>query len=343
MTMTKKSKRTDVHCPSKILPANYTLVLSYSLPTSSEGVAMPAFGLNCEIDLAVRDAKTGDMIEAGKHHEGGRCCMLGLNTISKVKWAERGGLGKCTVCGARFTYGDVWVHSETQEHIHLGHICAAKHELLADRSEFEIARGRMERATMTQVQRSLNNEEREAFLDANPGLREAFKLGAEQAEILANDPKGLPFRVATLVDLKEKFTTYRKLSEKQVAFALKLAEEIRNPKALPPTEKQVPAPEGKRLTVQGTIVSLKSYESAFGEQTRMTVKVQTPKGIWLAWGSYPKALWDVWTEGRPDQTKQAGKGDVVSFVADLKQGREPHFALFKRPTQAKLVKKGEVK
>lgn len=64
----------------------------------------------------------------------------------------------------------------------------------------------------------------------------------------------------------------------------------------------------------------------------MTVKITTPDGVWLAWGTVPSNLTG------PDGTYQSLRGLEVEFQAALKAGREPHFALFSRPTKAVLVK-----
>jgi hypothetical protein len=297
--------RTDAHRPSVIVPADYAHVLSYDLPTQ-----MPGVGVNCERDRAVCrfDETTGRivLVSPGRHDADGRCCLTGLSTIAHVRFAETGGTGQCSTCGAHFLYGDVWVHVPTGEHIHLGHQCADKYALLVDRSAYQLALGRRQAAAAAQLQRVANWEARTAFLAAHPGLAEDL----QQAHPI-------------LRDLSAKLTQYHSLSDKQIAFAATLAAEVRNPA---PAEQHVAAPTGT-VTVRGTVVSVKVHEGAYGTSLKMTVKVQTPAGSWLAWGTVPTSL-------------DVAKGATVQFVATLQAGNDPHFAFFKRPRQAVVL--GEV-
>jgi hypothetical protein len=268
---------------------------------------MPGFGVDCIRDRAVYrfEEATGRvvLVSPGQHSADGRCCLMGLRTIAQVRFAETGGTGQCSTCGAHFLYGDVWVHVPTGEHIHLGHQCADKYSLLVDRSAYQLALGRRQAAAAAQLQRVANWEARTAFLAAHPGLAEDLQ---QQHPILR--------------DLSAKLTQYRSLSDKQVAFAAKLAAEVRNPA---PAEQHVAAPTGT-VTVRGTVVSVKVHEGAYGTTLKMTVKVQTPAGSWLAWGTVPTSL---------DVTK----GATVQFVATLQAGNDPHFVFFKRPRQAVVV------
>jgi len=126
-------------------------------------------------------------------------------------------------------------------------------------------------------------------------------------------------------DLKDRFERWGELSTKQVALAIKIASEPPRP-----AEANVPAPvSDKRLTIEGDVVSTKIYESDFGEQLRMVVKVTTPQGVWLCFGSVPSV---------PSGCVE--RGDRVRFDAKLQAGRDAHFAFFKRPTKATLLAKG---
>ena len=64
----------------------------------------------------------------------------------------------------------------------------------------------------------------------------------------------------------------------------------------------------------------------------MTVKVTTPAGTWLCWGTKPSMV-----EGHnPNEGRSRGR--EIEFTATLKKGREAHFALFSRPTNAKCCR-----
>lgn len=163
------------------------------------------------------------------------------------------------------------------------------------------------------------------FLSTHPGLEEALRVGH-----------------STLHDMACKLARYGSLSDKQVAFALKLAKE-----ASGPAEVHVVAPTG-RVVVRGLIVSIKSKQTDFGPVLKMTVKVTTPEGSWLAWSSVPDSLalgagWQTVNEdGSPceqsaDYVPRASVGDEVEFTATLSTSDTPHFAFAKRPTKARLV------
>lgn len=293
--------RTDPHRPGAIIPAHYEHVLSFNLATTQDGWPVPSYGINCELDGHHEvDGKTVNW----SHSPDGGCCVIGC----KQKRARHGGPGRCDICGASYIYGDLWLHTPTQEVIFLGHDCARKYAMLADRSEWEIAHGRLRRAAATQLLKAQKLEARAAFLTKHPGLEEALAMDHE-----------------ILRDLKSKLIEYTDLSDKQVALAFRLASETKNPR---PEDKHVPAPTGKQI-FRGTVISVKGYESDFGTVTRMTVKVTTPDGTWLAWGTAPAALMG--------HDHGPLKGCEVEVTATLSPGNDPHFAIMKRP-RGKLIK-----
>lgn len=309
------SARKDSHRVGAIVPEDYDIVLSYSLATTEGGWPVPSFRVNCELDCHLEK----DSVEKTKspHSPDGKCCIIGLLHIAKVDFAEHGGIGKCTVCGARFGSGDVWVHRTTGEHIHLGYTCADKYGFLAERGDFDAARGSMVRATAAQRIAESNRKEREDFLAAHPGLAEDLTVKHHIVEYIA-----------------DKFHTYRSLSAPQIKLVQKLANEVRNP---PPEEKHVPAPTGKVL-VRGKVVSLKSVEGFRGDTAwKMTVKVETPEGSWLAWGTCPEVLVMAGAANCPGDARKGLRGANVEFSATLKQGNDDYFAIYSRPTKAKVI------
>lgn len=273
--------RTDIHRPSVFVPGNYTYILSYALPSVMDGYPVPSYN----VDTVVR--------------------LQNENTF-----AATGHLGKCSVCGAAYIYGDVWQHVPTQEFIHIGHDCADKYALMADRSEYELSLNRLREATAREISRKVNAEERKAFLDSHPGLEEALTTDHH-----------------IIRDIASRFTQFRTLSDKQVALVLKISNEAKNPQ---PTETHIDAPTGK-VTFTGVVVSAKTMEGMYGVSYKMTVKVTTPAGVWLAWGTIPAAMLEsvpVTEGGR----LQALKGATVEVRATLKQGNDKHFAITNRPT-----------
>ena len=311
--MAKRTARTDPHRPGVIMPSQYSYVLSYNCATSDGGWPIPSFGINCELDRRVilKDQETGkETIINGKHDADGECCQCGLLGAGKT---VRSGPGKCTVCGASFVYGDIWKHEPTGEYIHLGHDCADKYQLLADRSEWEMADAKARRTAIAMATRASNEGRMLRFCEKHEGLLEVLSV---EHEILA--------------DIKRKLREYGSLSDKQIAFARRLAHEVQHPEAKV-VEVNVPAPTGK-VTFRGIVVSRKLQETNFGQTPRIAVKVTTPEGTWLAWGTEPAAL--------SDATYLHGgtKGCEVELTATLQPGKDPHFAIMKRPRGKALVR-----
>lgn len=296
--------RTDIHRKGAIIPAHYSYVFSYNLNTTDGGWPVPSYGVNCDLDGRTEhkgpDGKT--VFVNGKHSEDGDCCIVAM--VARRAFSPHGGTGKCTACGAAFIYGDVWRHDATGEHIHLGQDCAFKYGMMADRSEHELVVERLKATAASMRRREDNRVRREAFLAKHAGLKEALEFDHDITR-----------------DLARNFANYD-LSDKQVALAFKLAGEVRAAKV---EEIHVPAPvAGGRQMIEGTVVSVKLYEGSFGDTLKMTVKVTTPGGTWLCWGTVPGSI-------------SPNRGDVVRFKATLAAGREAHFALFTRPANAVIV------
>ena len=302
------TRRTDPHRKGAIIPADYEHALSYNLATTMDNWPIPSFGINCELDRRQTD-ETGRVIRNGEHNADGRCCIIGLHKAG-AKWATHGTTGQCTACGARFVYGEVWRHILTGEYIHVGHICGAKYGLVADRTEFDREAGEARRLAAAQYLREQNKAERAEFLADHSGLAEALET---------DHP--------ILTDMAARFRRWRSLTDKQIALAMKIVDEVRNP---PPEEKHCPAPEGKQ-TFNGVVVGSKVQKGYYGTQIKITVKVETPDGNWLAYGTAPAAILDA-------TVNHGGlRGCKVEITATLtRSDRDVHFAFTKRP-RGKLV------
>lgn len=228
-----------------------------------------------------------------------------------------GHIGKCGVCGAHFREGVIWKHEPTGALVHMGHDCSDKLELHQSDPDFVAAVESLKKRRKAVFQASQNAVQRQKLLDANPGLEGA----------LARDHH-------ILQDLNRKFHTYHSLSPKQVALALKISHEMDN-KPVREEEKHVPAPVGRQV-IRGILVSKKSQEGFRGEMvTKITVKVTTPDGVWLCWGSIPGGLY---TEDEAGNRTYAERGTEIEFKGTLVAGREPHFAFFKRPADGCVIK-----
>lgn len=281
------ANRTDIHRKGAVIASDYEYVLSYSLATSQGGWPVPSYRVNCLLDRRTKDHVPTE------HDANGTCCILGMREKGKL-FAKHGNTGKCTICGAAFIYGDVWVHTKTGEHIHVGHDCADKYQMIADRSEFDGLR-----ASFAEV--AIKASEIQHFLDTHEGLADALKGDHN-----------------ILRDLSSKLHQWRYLSDKQVALALKIFSEMNDPNRQ--VETLVPAPTEGRIDISGEIVSVKQTDWG----TRMTIKVKTPAGAWLAWGNVPKGL-------------VPQRGQSVTIRATAEAGREAHFCKYSRP----MLIKGE--
>ena len=260
------------------------------IPTDYEFVLW--YALACEVDGWPQPSINVDRV-------------VELRRDPSVGWAPTGSLGECTVCGAGYNYGEVWGHVPTGEHIHVGHDCADS--MLADRAEWEAWHKQQRDLRASSVLRRKRTEARDAFLAPRPDLFRALKV-----------------EHPVLQDMGHRLYQYGSLSDKQVAYALKLAEEVTHPRV---EEPHVPAPEG-RVDVRGTVVGVKSQESDWGTVLKMTVRIETPEGSWLCWVTVPDALFG----------HSPLRGAEVAFTATLtRSDRDVHFAFGKRPTKARVI------
>lgn len=307
MTTTKRARRTDAHRPGAIVPADYVYVLSYALATTVDGWPVPPVNVDAVIDIT-RDAG------AAGHR-------------------VFGSLGRCGVCGACYKYGDLWRHEPSGEIVHLGHDCADKYELVADRQCFERELDGARVRSAREHVREMRAEQVTSFLAAHEGLAADLECDHDVTR-----------------DLMAKLALYGSLSPAQVALAHKLAADARRRaqwEADRATETLVAAPQGKRQTFTGEIVGAKVLESQYGATLKITVKVTTADGgSWLAWGTCPRAISDAVHEAdEADAWRASGgsnqattgdrlRGRRVTITATLKPGREPHFAVMDRPAGA---------
>lgn len=292
--------RTDIHRPSTVIPSDYECVLSYIIPGSD-----PFERWNTDLAVeAYRKAR-----EAGKR--------------------TFGGLGRCGFCGACFRYGDVWEHIPTGDLINVGHDCATKYELLADRPEFDAKVASLQARRQALKEASRRSRRFIAWCEANPAVASAFEGVCDGA----GDREAVILR-----DLASKCREYGSLSPKQIEFAISLGSRRMSPQPPPkPEEVKVSAPISEsRQTIRGVLVSKKTYKGVYGTSIKGTVKVTTAEGVWLAWGTLPNSLWDYTNHVSPEV------GDTIELTAWLHAGKEPHFVFFKRPTRACILSKAGV-
>lgn len=128
-------------------------------------------------------------------------------------------------------------------------------------------------------------------------------------------------------DIAARYARYGKISDAQKQLVLRLAREV----AERSNEVTVAAPvSDRKVTFTGKVMSVKIHDTRFGSATKMTVKVTTPNGVWLAWGTVPAAILAS-LNGYEDR-HAALRGATVEVTTTLTPGRDAHFALMSRPT-----------
>lgn len=327
----KHAIRTDCHRPGALIPEDYVEVLQFSYP-GADGTP----GDNLEFLAAMR---TGEPQRVRWPGWGPPPPSWEPATIVHEKvpfFRKANGKGGCDCCGANYRFGSVLRHKPTGEHITIGHTCAEKIGILYDVA----GAARMRRAA---ADRSLR---RRKILARWARLTRWARAHRELARLLSLEHPIVKDIRARLVSTGAEWG----LSERQEALIRKLAAKVARP-----AEKLVPAPiVPGRQRVEGTVVSVKTHESAYGDSLKVTVKVETPEGSWLAWGTLPASLeldaetaWrdehapinadGVRPQHRLPSLADLLRGRKVAFDAALKAGRDAHFALFSRPTKAELL------
>lgn len=317
--------RTDIHRFSQINPADYEGVLSFARPT---GYADAGYNWY-EVLASLKNEPVEQTIYGG---DGRALIRIGSRTVKPLPKIAGKFFSQapctCDICGARFTFGDVWQHKATGEVITVGHDCADKFGLLLDRRDLDAYRDAVKAKRLAERRLVSRRDSLRVFAKAHPDLLQAFRCRHH----IVRD-----IRARLIRDAHQHIDAVASLSDKQVELVHRIAKQEAE-KATRPVEKLVAAPvTGKRQVVEGVVVSVKTHDGAYGESTKMTVKVETADGVWLAWGTAPVALLEAGAFGAWGEGQIGLKGKKVRFEAVLKAGKEPHFALFSRPTKPKML------
>jgi hypothetical protein len=287
------AQRTDPHRPGEIIPTDYDYLFSYERPAMQHGYA-------------------------GYFGGWGRGFVEGLRAFNEkaANWFSRRP-GHCDICGARFNHGDVWFHRPTGVHINVGHDCADKYAMLANRSEWE-AWHRVEKdRRAVAIRERKHAAERDKRIADHAGVIGRFNS-------LINHPNASVFARNFSADTRDKLITKGYLpSEKQFALLTKLEGEAEQPP--PPVEVHVPTPTG-RVQFTGVVVGLKVQDGDWGSSLKATVKVSTDGGVWLAWITVPPSVAAI------------ERGDQVTVKATLTHGKDDYFAFGKRPVFVEVTR-----
>jgi len=288
--MTKTKKRTDIHRPSapEFDPQAYELFGVYDLVWGQGHDPV-----NHREEVSLKD----DLEALRKVHS------QGPGVATK----------QCGHCGAHLTYAAILTHVNG-DFIFVGHDCLENRFKSLTAEEFKKLR---EAARL--------NRERASRQDRIDALAKSESV----ARLLREGADGDYFLTSLLTQIQ----SHGHLSERQLA-ALDRAWAGKDRRAAWKAQKAaetaelakrgVKAPEG-RVTVEGTVVSIKVHQGLHGEVAKFVVK--TDEG-WACWATVPAVL----------DTPELARGVKVRFVTTLtRSDRDPLFAFGKRPTKGEFV------
>ena len=335
--------RTDKHAPKNFDPRHYSYVgLIYIGP-------MPEDAYGGEFD----DEGAREYIDTHKH--------VGVH-----------GLGQCDHCGAYHLYCQIFEYDGPGEHgwISVGIDCARGRFQLPDRASFELATMRRKLASAREYGKK--SAAVRAVLEANPELANALEwvrdvranldaLAQAKADIVDRGGEDtdeyaqacrehntlarlIGFNVNTIQDIASKLFRFGSVSDKQIAFAAKLAVEGAEKQA---KAKQVaeeiaamqPLPAG-RMLLEGTVKGIKVYDdNGFGVQHKVILGLDSGHTVF---GTCPIALTEQLGEAldNPGGIAQYEelRGCRVSFTARVDPSKgDNDFATFSRPAAPKLL------
>jgi hypothetical protein len=280
-----QAMRTDIHRPTEINPEDYSFITCLEFP--SAGALFP---IRIGMDIYMK--------------------FLNEDRVDKTHRSPNA----CTVCGAWYNSGAIFLHHPTNKIITLGWQCAEKLSMGVDfAAEKRKGKSLLERATKKAKRVS--------------GIRNFVSVTSKEVRTALKADHHICQDIRSKVISNPEWFTDG-LSPKQEALVLKLWEAANTPKV---EEKHVPVPStDKRIQIEGEAVSVKWVEDHYsrygGGQLKMTVKVNTDSGSWLCYGSVPTAVEDL------------ERGQTVRFMAKVEQGnKDEHFGFFKRPTKAEIV------
>lgn len=315
--MTEATKtREDIHRVSKIEPADYEYLFSFSYA----GGGLFDLPVNVALLTAVRTGEPQREPVIGVSSSGFPV-ITGYNIITspwgKLPFFHKApATGGCDICGSHFRHGDVWRHKPSGECIVIGHICAGKYSLFAERGAWAEIRAQMD----------IKKARAEKKAKRRAALKEFAKENRDVLPLLKTDhPIARNMREKLLI------SPWYWLSDNQVNLLKKLnaqAEEKKN-------EKKISVPDtDERIEIVGTVISVKDKESNFYPYPiiwKMTVKVETDEGYYLIWGTVPESLFS-------QAPNQILKGCKVAFTAAVTvSNRDDSFGFFKRPTKARVI------
>lgn len=295
-------KRTDLHRPSVINPADYEYVAIECMKIEGLGDCIVAQEERKHIKEHM--AKTGGTYSNHAHK------------------------GNCMVCGnVNAQYTILFYHAATNSYVRMGQDCAAKCDM-GNEGAFRKVKDAVEaykvaKAGKLKAQGTLQAE----------GLEPAWQTylkGTTQGSSQLNRDE------YTIADMVDKLVRYGSLSPKQINFLRLLVDRVANADKIAEQRKAEKAlakdcPTG-RLTVEAEVLTVKYQASDFGETLKMLVK--TTDGYTL-WGTVPSDL-QLFDDSEGNQ-RGLRKGDRITLTATISPApNDSKHGFFKRPI-AKLL------
>jgi hypothetical protein len=285
--------REDIHSPAEMNPEDYKYQ-GWIYQGSSEAI------------LECRDIDDPEFINYEE--------LRGMSNLFQGNWNHK---GTCDHCGAHFAWGNVYLHTPTDEKVVVGWICAEKFNL---ESKMQLIQRQIEKRAEAYRKRQKVKAEVEKYRQENPLIANILDSALAETN-------------SFIADVKRKLDEYGSLTDRQgsavIASAIKDYWYQQN-KAAREAE-QVDAqdvPEGKGIEVKGIIISTRYQDSkyAYGV-TELKMLVQDDRGF-RVWGTMPTSL----------ENDGADKGSRIQFVANIEPSEDDSkFGFFKRPRKAEIL------
>jgi len=334
--------RTDIHCPSVIVPADYQFV-SYEHPYNCGFWGVNAFLLECRARITRHMATTGGTYATHDHG------------------------GNCMVCGAHCIYTALFYHVKTNAYIRTGLDCAEKMSMgMVDAEVFKTAvkDATKNRAGKRKAEKILADA---GLSDCWPiyaggyaGFSYAYKLDADgnptrmdgtpwtdadRADYwrLYSDFLSTHKNESIIRDIVVKLVKYGSISDKQINFLRTLLDRAKIQPQLDAERAAKKAAEAAsaadcpigRVDIEGTVLSIKLQNSyQFGPSIKILVKHDTGYKVW---GSL-MAMHDAAAGAAGTYEPPAEVGDYIAFRATVQPSdKDPKFGFFSRPTGGRII------
>lgn len=212
----------------------------------------------------------------------------------------QGGIHRCCHCGnGTIRYVTVCRHEPTGQNVAFGTDCTERLSL-PGADAFKALHIRTAAALAAAAAK--RQAQRQAILDANPGLAEALARTSN----------------SFIADIARKFEQYATLSPRQIEAVIAAAKRDAEYKARRVEEAATrgPVPTGKRIEFTGKLVSRKQQESQFGIQHKCLIKLPNGSAIWM-------------TEPAGCNVELQGEVTIRATVEASKD--DPSFGFAKRP------------